>query len=89
MLVLYFGLWVPGPIIFHVVSFGSHYKSNGFPFSSQILLILVDLHPFYAHLSSFVLCTPILEVFMLQACFGYFCYSGCLWHPSDVTVVKR
>ena len=79
----YFRLWVAGPITFHDVSVGSHYPFKS-PHFFKISLILVDLHLFLTHIFPvFVLCTPILAVFMLRASlltpnFRSFYFSGSL-----------
>ena len=99
MWVSYFRLWVAGivPIIFHDVSVGSHYpfKRYRVPHFLPNHIHFSRFTPIFVHLSPvIVLCTPVLAVFMLRASlltpnFFSFYLSGCLWHPSDVTVFNR
>ena len=95
MWVSYFGLWVASPNNFPCCvgwvplpfqkAPGSHFFPNLTRFNR--------FTPIFTHIFPvFVLCAPILAVFrasLLTPSFCSFYLSGCLWHPSGVTVIKR
>ena len=97
MRVSYFGLRVAGPHKFSsCVGWVSlpFQKALGSPF----LVNLIHFSQFAPNFDNFfpvsVLCIPILVALMLRASLltPNFCsiyLSGCLWHPTDVTVFKR
>ena len=97
MWVSYFGLWVTGPHNFSCcvgwVPLPFQKKSDSL--FSPNLSHFSQLTSIFTHsFPVFVLCTSILAVFMLRASllapsFCSFYLSGCLSHPSNVTVLRR
>ena len=87
------------PIVFHDVSVGSHFPFKRYRVPHFLPNLthfnLVDLHLFLPTFFQFLYCVPqFWAVFMLRASlltpnFFSFYLLGCLWHPSNVTVLNR